>query len=81
MNWRLRLVQVKLKLTYFRLASDYKIGVNWTMQDRCSYLFREKSHSQGRDYRIFYLDLVESVSSLLFITLFEWWNTLFDHLN
>ena len=39
----------------------------------CSYLSRVKSRSQGRDYRIFYLDLVESRPSLLFIILFEWW--------
>ena len=43
-----------------------------TVMGKCSYLFRVKSHSQGRDYRILDLNLVESIPSLLFIILFEW---------
>ena len=38
----------------------------------CLYLFRVKPRSQRRDYRLFNLDLVESIPSLLFIILFEW---------
>ena len=45
---------------------------------KCSYLFRGISRSQGQDYRILNLDLVESILSLQYL---NDESTLSDHLN
>ena len=62
----------RLKCTseYFPPSASHVM--NWP-HNHCSHLYRVKCHSQGRDYRNLDLDLVESIPSLLFIILFEWW--------
>ena len=65
----------KLKIIQSGIRSRYSQRVYATsvpsLDSQGSYLFRVKSRSHGRDYRILDLDLVESIPSSLFIILFE----------